>query len=129
MLIQRRWLNEKFRDIAVIGGLIFQGMPGEKVKARHLQSSAGLLFNVFSEYEPNNLLLRQAYREVLDQQMEEVRLRNALHRIAAGNIIINFPKKLTPFCFPILVDGLSRNNLSSERLEDRIRRMQSQLEK
>jgi ATP-dependent Lhr-like helicase len=121
--------KRKFRDIAVIGGLIFQGMPGEKVKARHLQSSAGLLFNVFSEYEPNNLLLRQAYREVLDQQMEEVRLRNALHRIAASRIIINFPKKLTPFCFPILVDGLSRNNLSSEKLEDRIKRMQSQLEK
>ncbi|MDO9374016.1 MAG: ligase-associated DNA damage response DEXH box helicase [Ferruginibacter sp.] len=121
--------KRKFRDIAVIGGLIFQGMPGEKVKARHLQSSAGLIFNVFAEYEPNNLLLRQAYREVLDQQMDEVRLRNALHRIAAGNIIVNFPKKLTPFCFPILVDGLSRNNLSSEKLEDRIKRMQSQLAK
>lgn len=121
--------RRKFRDIAVIGGLIFQGMPGEQVKPRHLQSSAGLLFNVFSEYEPDNLLLRQSYREVLDQQMEEVRLRNALHRIAASNIIINFPKKLTPFCFPILVDGLSRNNLSSEKLEDRIRRMQSQMER
>ncbi len=121
--------KRKFRDIAVIGGLIFQGMPGEQVKARHLQSSAGLLFNVFSEYEPNNLLLKQAYREVLDQQMEEVRLRNALHRIAASNIIINYPKKLTPFCFPIIVDGLSRNNLSSEKLEDRIRKMQAQLEK
>ncbi len=121
--------RRKFRDIAVIGGLVFQGMPGEKVKARHLQSSAGLLFNVFSEYEPNNILLRQAYREVLDQQMEEVRLRYALHRIANSTIIINFPKKLTPFCFPIIVDGLSRNNLSSERLEDRIQKMQSQLEK
>ncbi|MEO6731633.1 MAG: ligase-associated DNA damage response DEXH box helicase [Ferruginibacter sp.] len=120
--------KRKFRDIAVIGGLIFQGMPGEQVKARHLQSSAGLLFNVFSEYDPNNVLLKQAYREVLDQQMEEVRLRNALHRIAGSNIIINFPKRLTPFCFPILADGLSRNNLSSEKFEDRIKRMQAQLE-
>ena len=119
--------KRKFRDIAVIGGLIFQGMPGEQVKARHLQSSAGLLFNVFSEYDANNVLLKQAYREVLDQQMEEVRLRNALHRIANSNIIINFPKKLTPFCFPILADGLSRNNLSSEKFEDRIKRMQAQL--
>ena len=119
--------KRKFRDIAVIGGLIFQGIPGEQVKARHLQSSAGLLFNVFSEYDANNVLLKQAYREVLDQQMEEVRLRNALHRIANSNIIINFPKKLTPFCFPILADGLSRNNLSSEKFEDRIKRMQAQL--
>jgi ATP-dependent Lhr-like helicase len=121
--------RRKFRDIAVIGGLIFQGMPGEKVKARHLQSSASLLFNVFTEYDPNNILLKQAYREVFDQQMEEVRLRNALQRINNGKIIITFPEKVTPFCFPILVDGLSRNNLTSEKLEDRIKRMQAQLEK
>ncbi len=121
--------RRKFRDIAVIGGLIFQGMPGEQVKARHLQSSASLLFNVFAEYEPNNILLQQAYREVLDQQMEEVRLRTALQRIHNGKIIITFPERPTPFCFPILVDGLNRNNLTSEKLEDRIKKMQAQLEK
>jgi len=121
--------RRKFRDIAVIGGLISQGMPGEKVKARHLQSSASLLFNVFTEYDPDNILLKQAYREVLDQQMEEVRLRNALQRINSGNITITFPERLTPFCFPIIVDGLSRVNLSSEKLEDRVKRMQAQLEK
>ena len=121
--------SRKFRDIAVIGGLIFQGYPGEQKKARHLQSSAGLLFRVFSEYEPNNILMRQAYQEVLDQQMEEVRLRNALQRIKESNIIITFPKQLTPFCFPIKVDDLNRNNVSSEKMEDRIKRMQAQLEK
>jgi ATP-dependent Lhr-like helicase len=119
--------KRKFRDIAVIGGLIFQGYPGEHKKARHLQSSASLLFKVFSEYDPKNILLRQAYQEVLDQQMEEVRLRNALQRIQSGRIVITFPQQLTPFCFPIKVDSL-RENLSSEQLEDRVRRMQQQLE-
>ena len=120
--------TRKFRDIAVIGGLIFQGFPGEQKKARHLQSSAGLLFKVFSEYDPNNILLRQAYQEVFDQQMEEVRLRNALERIQNSATMLMFPERLTPLSFPIIVDGLSRYNLSSERLEDRIRRMQQQLE-
>ena len=120
--------RRKFRDIAVIGGLIFQGMPGEKKKARHLQSSASLMFNVFSEYDKNNLLLRQAYNEVMEQQMEEARLRNMLERIQQSNIIITYPKQLTPFCFPIKVDSI-RENMSSEKLEDRIRKMQDQLEK
>lgn len=120
--------TRKFRDIAVIGGLIFQGFPGEQKKARHLQSSASLLFKVFSEYDPDNILLRQAYQEVFDQQMEEVRLRNALQRINSNPIRIMFPEKLTPLSFPIIVDGLNRNNLSSEKLEDRIKRMQRQLE-
>ena len=118
--------RRKFRDIAVIGGLIFQGYPGEYKKPRHLQSSAGLLFNVFSEYDPHNLLLRQAYHEVMEQQMEEVRLRNMLERISQSKIVITFPEELTPFCFPLKVDSM-REDLSSEKLEDRVRRMQEQL--
>jgi ATP-dependent Lhr-like helicase len=120
--------RRKFRDIAVIGGLIFQGMPGEQVKQKHLQSSASLLFNVFSTYEPNNLLLRQAYNEVMQQQMDEQRLRNMLKRVQQSKIIINFPQTLTPFCFPLKVDSM-RENISSEKLEDRVKRMQQQLEK
>ncbi len=120
--------RRKFRDIAVIGGLVFQGYPGEHKKRSHLQASASLLFNVFYEYDPNNLLMRQAYQEVLDQQMEEVRLRNALTRIQNENIILTFPQRLTPFSFPIKVDSL-RETLTSEKLEDRIQRMQAQLEK
>ena len=119
--------KRKFRDIAVIGGLIFQGYPGEKKKARHLQSSASLLFKVFAEFEPNNLLMRQAYQEVFDQQMEEARLRDMLVRIRESRIVITWPKQLTPFCFPIKVDSM-REDLSSEKLEDRVRKMQLLLE-
>ena len=120
--------RRKFRDIGVIGGLIFQVYPGEQKKARHLQSSASLLFNVFSEYDPHNLLLRQSYHEVMEQQMEEMRLRNMLERIQQSNIILTFPTQLTPFCFPVKVDSM-RENMSSEKLEDRIKKMQAQLEK
>ena len=120
--------RRKFRDIGVIGGLIFQGRPGEKVKSRHLQSSASLLFNVFTEYDPNNLLLKQAYNEVMEQQMDEERLRNMLQRIQKSRIIITYPEKLTPFCFPVKVDSM-REDLSSEKLEDRVKKMQNQLQK
>jgi ATP-dependent Lhr-like helicase len=120
--------KRKFRDIAVIGGLIFQGFPGEHKKARHLQASASLLFNVFHEYDPGNLLLRQAFQEVFYQQMEEVRLRNMLERVQQSRIVITYPNQLTPFCFPIKVDSM-RENISSEKFEDRIKRMQNQLEK
>lgn len=120
--------KRKFRDVAVIGGLVFQGYPGEHKKARHLQNSASLLFKVFAEYDPDNILLRQSFQEVFSQQMEEVRLRNALERISHSNIVIKVPERLTPFCFPIKVDSL-REDLSSEKLEDRVRRMQEQLSK
>jgi ATP-dependent Lhr-like helicase len=114
--------RRKFRDIAAISGLIFKGLPGQKVKERHLQSSSQLFFNVFHEYESHNLLLLQAFEEVMDFQLEEARLRMALDRIAHQKIIITEPDKPTPFAFPIMVDR-TREKLTSERLEDRIKKM------
>lgn len=119
--------KRKFRDIAVIGGLIFQGMPGQHKKAKHLQSSASLLFKVMEEYDSSNILLRQAYNEVMQQQMEEERLRNTLNRMVQNNIIVKTPPQPTPLSFPIIADGLNRNNISSETLEDRIKKMQAML--
>lgn len=118
--------KRKFRDIAVIGGLITMGYPGEKKKARHLQASASLVFNVLNEYDPQNLLLRQSFNEVLTQQMEEERLRDMLNRVQQSKVIITCPERLTPFCFPVKVDSM-REDLSSEKLEERIKRMTIQL--
>lgn len=114
--------RRKFRDIAAISGLVFKGYPGKPVKDRHLQSSSQLFFNVFHDYEAHNLLLRQAYEEVMDFQLEEARLRTALERINLQKIIITYPEKPTPFAFPIIVDRL-REKLTSEKLEDRIKKM------
>src|SRR5687768_4287209 len=113
--------RRKFRDIAAISGLVFKGYPGKPVKDKHLQSSSQLFFNVFNDYEAHNLLLRQAYEEVMDFQLEEARLRRALERIASQKITITHPEKPTPFAFPIMVDRL-REKLTSEKLEDRIRK-------
>jgi ATP-dependent Lhr-like helicase len=120
--------RRKFREIASISGLIFQGFPGQMRKAKHLQSSTALLFDVFQEHEPSNLLLRQAYQEAMDQQLEEVRLRQALIRMQSQEIIFRYPEKPSPFSFPIMVDRL-RDQLSSEKLEDRIKKMVVQYEK
>jgi ATP-dependent Lhr-like helicase len=118
----------QFRDIAAIAGLVFKGYPSQQKKVKHLQSSAELFFKVFEEYEPENLLLLQAYEEVMSFQLEEVRLRTALQRINNQEIKLMRPKKATPFSFPIIVDRL-REKLSSEKLQDRIAKMKLQLVK
>lgn len=120
--------RRKFRDIAAISGLVFKGFPGKPIKEKHLQSSAQLFFNVFNEYDSTNLLLLQAFEEVMDFQLEEARLRQALLRIHHQKIIITEPDKPTPFAFPIMVDR-TREKLTSEKLEDRIRKMMVKFEK
>ncbi len=120
--------RRRFRDIAGIAGLVFKGFPGRQKKDRHLQAGSQLFFSTFMDYEPGNLLLRQAFDEVLAFQLEEDRLRQALHRIAGSEVFLEKPTKATPFAFPIIVDRL-RERLSSEKLEDRIARMKLSLEK
>ncbi|HEY5823315.1 MAG TPA: ligase-associated DNA damage response DEXH box helicase [Cyclobacteriaceae bacterium] len=121
--------KRKFRDIAAISGLVFKGYPGQRVKDKHIQSSSQLFFSVFHEYESHNLLLLQAYEEVMEFQLEEARMRKALERINHQKIIIKRPDRPTPFAFPIMVDRLSRDKLTSERLEDRVKRMMVEYEK
>ena len=114
--------KRRFRDIAVIAGLSFQGFPGKRQGVKHLQSHSGLLFEVFRDFDPDNLLLRQAYDELLDQQMEWNRLRIVLERMHQKTLLIRRVAHPTPFAFPLVVDRL-RDRMSSEQLEDRIRKM------
>lgn len=120
--------RRRFREISAVGGLVFQGYPGKQVPFRHLQASTNLLFKVFKEYDTENLLLKQAYREVIDYHIDGRRLNQAMQRLSQQNVVLRYPKKFTPFCFPIMVDRL-REKLTSEKLVDRIARMQVQLER
>lgn len=114
--------RRKFRDIAVISGLVFTGYPGKMLKTKHLQSSSQLIFEVFRDYEPENLLFQQAYRETFEHQLEEGRLLTALNRIEGQEIVWKQCEKPTPFSFPIITDRL-RERLSSETLAERIKKM------
>ncbi|WP_207421740.1 ligase-associated DNA damage response DEXH box helicase [Desertivirga brevis] len=114
--------RRRFRDIAHIAGLVFTGFPGKTMKNRHLQASTSLIFDVFREYEPGNFLVRQAYNEALQFQLEEFRLREALLRLQTLEVVITHSDKPTPFAFPIMVDRL-REKLTTETLEERVAKM------
>ncbi len=120
--------KRQFRQIARVAGLIQPGFPGQRKTASHLQASSNLFFDVFAQYDPDNLLLEQSRREVLEFQLEANRMLSALERIAASRIVIETPARVTPLAFPLLVDKL-RERVSSESLADRIARMQAELEK
>jgi ATP-dependent Lhr-like helicase len=120
--------RRQFREIARVAGLVFQGYPGGRQKSSHqLQVSSSLLYNVFERYDPQNLLLKQATEEILDQQLEYRRLKAALRRLSSSNLRIFETRHPTPLAFPILVNRL-RFTLSSEKLADRIQRLQLRLE-
>ena len=117
-----------FREVARVAGLVFPGMPGRGKTAKQLQASSNLFYQVFREYDPDNLLLQQADREVLARQLDEGRMAAALDRIRTAGLIETHPPRPTPLGFPLLVDRM-RESLSSEKLADRVKRMQLDLER
>ena len=115
-------VRRKFRDVATIAGLVFQGFPGAAVKDRHLLTSTNLLLQVFQDHDPDNLLLRQAQDEMLSDQLEFGRLLQWLQGMPGREVIHCTLEKPSPLAFPLFVDRL-RERLTSETLEDRLKRM------
>jgi ATP-dependent Lhr-like helicase len=119
--------RRQFREIARVAGLVFQGYPGQGKSARQLQASSGLVYDVFAEYDPQNLLLMQAVREVMERQLEASRLHVALKRLRGSRAVVTRPHKPTPFAFPLMVE-VFRERLSTEELAARVERMVKSLE-
>lgn len=119
--------KRQFREIARVAGLLFQGYPGQRKLSRHLQASSNLFYDVFWEYDRENLLLKQARREVLEQQLEEQRMQRALERMERSRVLVMSPGRLTPLAFPLVADRL-RDRLSSETFAQRVQRLQATLE-
>ncbi len=120
--------RRQFREIARVAGLVFTGFPGQAKSARQLQASSELFYDVLREYDPENLLLDQAQREVLDQQLEVRRLREALEKLDAMRLQLVEPPRLTPLGFPLWAEQLRENYVTSEKWSDRVQRMAVSLE-
>jgi ATP-dependent Lhr-like helicase len=118
--------RRQFREVARVAGLVHHGLPHAGKSVRQLQASASLFYNVFVEHDPQNLLLRQAQREVLERQFEEPRMKQSIARMMEAEIIEVELKRPSPLSFPLLVERL-RESLSSEKLADRVRRMAADL--
>ena len=120
--------QRRFREIARVAGLVFQGYPGEKRSNKQLQASSSLFYEVFRKYDPGNQLLLQARTELLAEELDIARLQGSLSRMAAQQLVIKLTPRPTPFSFPLMVERL-REKLSNESMADRIARMVQQLEK
>ncbi len=114
--------RRRFRAIAQVSGLITQAMPGQAKTGGQLQISAALLFDVFEKHEPDHLLLEQARREVIEEQLELPRLQAALERLASSRWLLERTPRPGPLAFPLLVERLN-NRMSNESVLERVQRL------
>ncbi len=120
--------RRQFRDIARVAGLIVPGFPGRSTPMRHLQASSEMFFDVFEEFDPGNLLLRQARQEVLHSQLELGRIHAALRRMTEQTIVHHAPAALPPLAFPLWTEHLRATSVSTEKWSDMVAKMALELE-
>jgi ATP-dependent Lhr-like helicase len=121
-------MRRQFRDIARIAGLTMVQVPGSPRTARHMQASSDLFFDVFRDFDPENLLLEQARREVMQRALDVHRLVATLEELSNDSIILRAPQRLTPMAFPIWAGRLASQTVRAESAQKRIERMMEQLE-
>jgi len=120
--------RRRFRDIARVAGLLHPGFPGSGRSNKHLQASSELFYDVFEEFDPANLLIDQAKREVLEEQLEVERMRAVLERLARDRLTLVRMETLTPLSFPLWAESLREQHASSEPWRERVERMVLHLE-
>ncbi len=120
--------QRRFREIARIAGLVFNGFPGASKSAKQLQASSSLFFEVFRKYDAGNLLLTQSQHEVLRDELDIQRLEATLGQLQTKALRWQTIERATPLAFPLVVERL-RESVTSEKLSDRIARMVADLEK
>jgi ATP-dependent helicase Lhr and Lhr-like helicase len=120
--------QRRFREVARVSGLIFQGYPGAPKSVKQLQASSSLFYEVFRKYDAGNKLLAQAEREVLEQELDLGRLRQTLGRMRSQQVQYRLLSRPTPFAFPLMVERI-REQVTTEQLSARIERMLADLER
>lgn len=114
--------RREFREVARIAGLVFDGYPGARKNNRQLQTSSGLLYDVFAQYDPENLLMHQARQQVLQRQFEHSRLRATLQQLADQMPLWVSLDRPSPFAMPLILERVA-DQMTTESLEERVARM------
>jgi ATP-dependent helicase Lhr and Lhr-like helicase len=120
--------QRRFREIARVAGLVFTGYPGQPKSIKQLQASSGLFFEVFRKYDSGNLLLGQAEREVLSQELEISRLRATLTRLQRKPVDFIELRHPSPMSLPLMVERF-RDQLTTEQLSSRLDRILADMER
>lgn len=121
--------RRQFREIARVAGLVIPSLPGRAPRSlRQLQASSGLLYDVLCRFDPEHVLLQQAEREVLEQQLQAGALADCLQRCSQRRLRLTQPAGLTPLSFPLWAERL-RSQLGNEDWKARVARAAAQLER
>ncbi|MDA9951363.1 ligase-associated DNA damage response DEXH box helicase [Oligoflexaceae bacterium] len=108
-----------FREIARVSNLVWQNYPRARKRGSEIKASASLLHGVFSQFEPENPLLEQADREVLERELDYKNTGGILKEIQSLTWVVKSLPTPSPLGINLIGERLAAK-LSSESTKERI---------
>ena len=102
-------MKRRFRHVATRGLMILRNYKGHEISVEKQQLNASTLLRVIKKWE-DFPILKETYREILEDYMDIQHAREVLEKIHAGDIeivdvgLLDTP---TPFAYNIVLEGLS----------------------
>jgi len=102
-------MKRRFRHVATRGLMILRNYKGHEISVEKQQLNASTLLRVIKKWE-DFPILKETYREILEDYMDIQHAREVLEKIHAGEIeivdvgLLDTP---TPFAYNIVLEGLS----------------------
>ena len=102
-------MRRRFRHVATRGLMILRNYKGHEISVEKQQMNASTLLRVVRRWE-DFPILKETYREILEDYMDIEHAREVLEKIARGEIkLVELPTLDTPspFAYNIVLEGLS----------------------
>jgi ATP-dependent helicase Lhr and Lhr-like helicase len=94
-------LKYHFRNAAQTGMMVYRNYFGERKSVRKLQWSSEIIFNVLMQYEPDHVLLREAWRDAIHVYIDSDGARRYLEGAARRPMRIRTVDRVPPLSFAL----------------------------
>jgi len=94
-------LKYHFRNAAQTGMMVYRNYFGERKSVRKLQWSSEIIFNVLMQYEPDHVLLREAWRDAIHVYIDSDGARRYLEAAASRPMRIRTVDRVPPLSFAL----------------------------
>lgn len=94
-------LKYHFRNAAQTGMMVYRNFFGERKSVRKLQWSSEIIFNVLMQYEPDHVLLREAWRDAIHTYIDAEGARRYLEGAASRPMRIKTIARVPPLSFAL----------------------------
>ncbi|RLE61327.1 MAG: ATP-dependent helicase [Thermoprotei archaeon] len=116
-VINTELMKRRFRHVATRGLMILRNYKGHEISVNKQQLSATTLLKVVKKWE-DFPLLKETFREILEDYMDIEHAKEVLQRIEDGKIeVVELPEQNvpSPFAYNIVLEGLSDVVLMEDR--------------